>query len=113
MEEARLTFDCHGGILTAAIAGEIDHHSARFLRESIDAQIVRRRPKLLILSLGEVNFMDSSGLGLILGRFTRMQTLGGNMKIADPTPEVKKILHLAGFEKKVDIVTSRKGGANA
>lgn len=110
MEPTNLTFQWQSGVLTAHIAGEIDHHSARPLREAIDRELIRRRPRLFVLSLGQVSFMDSSGLGLMLGRFTRMQELGGRMKVADPTPEIEKILRLAGFEKKIPIESTRKGG---
>lgn len=113
MEAVNLTFDCRDGVLTAAIAGEIDHHTARPLRDAIDGELIRRRPKVLVLALKDVSFMDSSGLGLMLGRFTRMQSLGGQMKISDPTPEVMKILHLAGFDKKIVWFSTEKGGVNA
>jgi len=52
--------------------------------------------------------MDSSGLGLILGRLSRIQELGGELVIADPTLQVMKILRLAGLEKKIRIERSER-----
>ncbi len=92
--------------LTVTIPGEIDHHSARTIREEIDRSLFYYRPKELVLNLAEVSFMDSSGLGLILGRMTRMQELGGRLVIADPSRETVKILKLAGLEKVLTFRTS-------
>ena len=89
--------------LIVRIPGEIDHHSAKALREEIDRAIFYHRPKTLSLVLSEVSFMDSSGLGLILGRLARIESLGGTLVIADPTLQILKILRLAGLEKKICI----------
>ena len=55
--------------MTAFLSGEIDHHSAAAIRDAIDTQIQINRPKLLKLDFSEVTFMDSSGVGLIMGRY--------------------------------------------
>lgn len=94
--------------LTVRIPGEIDHHSAKALREEIDRAIFYHRPKTLVLSLSEVSFMDSSGLGLILGRLTRIKELGGKLVIADPNLQVMKILRLAGLDKKISVERSER-----
>ena len=103
-----LTSFLENGRLTVALTGEIDHHSAKALREEIDRAIFYHRPKILTLSLSEVSFMDSSGLGLILGRLTRIKELGGELVIADPNLQVLKILRLAGLEKKIRIEKSER-----
>ncbi len=103
MQEEIIRTEAEGASLRITILGEIDHHSAKGLREAIDREIFYHRPKELLLSLAEVGFMDSSGLGLILGRYTMMQELGGTMKILDPTPQIVKILRLAGLEKKIPV----------
>ena len=92
--------------LTLTIIGDIDHHSAKALRETIDASLFYHRPKLLRLVLSEVSFMDSSGLGLILGRYTRMNELGGKMVLVSPTRQIEKILTLAAIHKTIP--TERK-----
>ncbi len=103
MQDEYIRTEAESGLLRVTVLGEIDHHAAKGLREAIDREIFYHRPKELLLCLSEVGFMDSSGLGLILGRYTRMQELGGTMKILDPTPQIVKILRLAGLEKKIPV----------
>jgi len=98
-------------ILTAAkdgeyivqITGEIDHHSAPGIREEIDGYLERNRPKKLIMDLGGTSFMDSSGLGLILGRLRKTQEMKMEMVLANPSVSVLRILQLAGVEKLLSI----------
>ena len=89
--------------LRLTLTGDIDHHSAKGLREAIDAELFYHRPKTLYLVLSEVSFMDSSGLGLILGRYTRMIELGGNMILVEPTRQIEKILSLAAMDKTLPL----------
>lgn len=80
------------GCLTALLSGEIDHHVARELREEIDGTAMRTRPSVLKLDFSGVQFMDSSGIGLIMGRYKLMQTWGGNVTIANLPPKLEKIV---------------------
>lgn len=89
--------------LLVAVRGEIDHHTAVSIRTGIDARLFERRPSRLILDLSAVTFMDSSGLGLIMGRFGVMRELGGSVCVRDPSPETRSILTLAGMERMVQI----------
>lgn len=90
--------------LIVTINGDIDHHSARAIRERIDSEMFFYRPPLLVLNLAEVDFMDSSGLGLILGRQSRTHELGIAFKVINCSERTKKIFELAGLERIVDIV---------
>ena len=90
-------------ILLAKIKGDIDHHSARRVREKIDAHIFSKKPIKVVLDLSDVDFMDSSGLGLILGRYTNATDVGAEFMLYKPSKRVKKILHLAGIERIMDI----------
>jgi stage II sporulation protein AA (anti-sigma F factor antagonist) len=87
--------------LLITIEGEIDHHTAKFIRDEIDKAIYYYRPQKAVMDLSEITFMDSSGLGLILGRYTQMIQLGGSFKLKDPTPEITKILILAGVDRLI------------
>ena len=64
-------------VMTAYLEGEIDHHSARPIREQIDDEAQQSKPQMLLLDFGRVSFMDSSGIGLVMGRFRLMSELGG------------------------------------
>ena len=99
-----LNFDFKDGTLYVSLVGEINHHSAVFVRQEIDEKIQELSSKNLVLDLAEVSFMDSSGLGLIMGRYQRMQELGGMLTVANPSAEHKKIFNLAGLNKLVKIV---------
>ena len=97
MENNSLNFDFNDGVLRVTIVGEINHHNAFFVRQEIDEKIQELCPKNLVLDLADVPFMDSSGLGLIMGRCQRMQELGGTLTVANPSAEHKKIFKLAGL----------------
>lgn len=92
------------GVLTVTVSGEIDHHTAKPLRERIDAAIYLFRAPSVVMDVAGVSFMDSAGLGLILGRYTKIRELGGRMTVRAPTPETEKILRLAGADKLIEIV---------
>ena len=108
MENNSLNFDFNDGVLRVAIVGEINHHNAVFIRQEIDEKIQELIPKNLVLDLAEVSFMDSSGLGLVMGRYQRMQELGGTLTVANPSAEHKKIFKDAGLNKLVKIVKKLK-----
>ena len=92
--------------LSIDIEGDIDHHTAKFIRSEIDKAIFYYRPKIALLNVGSVDFMDSSGLGLILGRYTSVKEVGGVLKIVNPSRETEKILALAGIERLIPIIRS-------
>lgn len=67
--------------LIAMLDGEIDHHTAKGVREKIDSEIETNSPKILVLDFSDVTFMDSSGIGLIMGRYKLMKASGGEIRI--------------------------------
>lgn len=87
-----------GKTLTAFLAGEIDHHTAQSAREQVDYAIERSGALLLRLDFSEVSFMDSSGVGLVMGRYRRMQSRGGETRLCNATPPVMRMLKLAGLD---------------
>ena len=102
-ENKLFLFDIKGDVLNIKLVGEIDHHSAVRVRADIDTLIFESRPKRVILDLSQISFMDSSGLGLIMGRYTLIKELGGTLILRSPTAAVTKILSLAGMERIVKI----------
>ena len=104
MEIAGVRCQKRNDTLYVVIDGDIDHHSAKYIREAIDREIFLTRPTVMMLELSRVDFMDSSGLGLILGRYTRMKEIKGILKLSRPTPQIIKILSLAGVDKLIPIV---------
>ena len=104
--ENNLNFDFKDGTLYVSLIGEIDYHSAASTREAIDEKVLELCPKNLVLDLADAPFMDSSGLGLIMGRCQLMKDLGGTLTVANPSAGHKKIFKLAGLNlnKLVKIV---------
>ena len=78
-DRARFLCDTAGSVLSIHVRGEIDHHTASEIRRGIDGVLFEKRPHKLILDLSAVSFMDSSGLGLIMGRYAVMKELDGEM----------------------------------
>ena len=112
-ERAEFLCDTAGSILSIRVRGEIDHHTATAIRQGIDATLFEKRPAKLILDLSAVSFMDSSGLGLIMGRYSVMKELGGEMTVWNPSPETRAILTLAGMERLVKIIYPEGGEPSA
>ena len=87
------------GCLTVTLSGEVDHHGARGVREEIDRLLYLHRPREFCLSLGGVNFMDSSGLGLILGRLSVCREFGCPMRLTDTSERMRRIFAMAGLAR--------------
>lgn len=94
---ATVTFSAADDVLYAYLAGEIDHDAAQSLRIQLDDALLNRTPQVLVLDFGGVGFMDSSGIGLILGRQRCARTLGGSIKIQHAPEQLRRVLQLAGI----------------
>ncbi|MBO5266290.1 MAG: anti-sigma factor antagonist [Ruminiclostridium sp.] len=90
-----------GDILIAFLSGEIDHHAAAEMRFFIDGELERSMPKLIVFDFSGVEFMDSSGIGLVLGRIRVISGWGGKAAIENPRPLIRKMLSLAGLQKLI------------
>ena len=102
-ENKLFVYDMSDRVLDIKLIGEIDHHSAVKVRSDIDTLIFEQRPQKVVLDLSEISFMDSSGLGLIMGRYTLVKELGGTLSLRSPSVAVMKILSLAGMERMIKI----------
>ncbi len=98
-----LNLNISGRVICARLAGELDHHGARALREEIDAAITRVQPELLELDFSSVTFMDSSGIGLIMGRCRAMEEYGGVVRISGVSAQLRKVLRLSGIDRIAEI----------
>ena len=88
-----------GEVVTAYLSGELDHHTAKEMRETIDSAVELNIPTLLILDFGNVSFMDSSGIGLVMGRYRNLSKTGAAMHISAASPPIYKMMKLAGIER--------------
>lgn len=84
------------GVLTARLSGEIDHHSAAEMREAIDDTSQKLKPYCLRLDFTDVPFMDSSGIGLVLGRVRLYSFWRGRIVLCGLSPNLTKMVELSG-----------------
>ena len=107
---SQVSYEEHGDALVIRIRGEIDHHSAVSVRAGVDDVLAARQPERVFLDLSGVDFMDSSGLGLVMGRYTLVKELGGAFAVVDPSPAIMRIFKLAGMERLIQIETTKQEG---
>lgn len=88
-----------GEVLTVYLGGELDHHTAKEMRETIDNAVELNMPTLLILDFKNISFMDSSGIGLVMGRYRNLIKSGTEMHITGAPPQIFKMFKLAGIER--------------
>lgn len=89
-------------VLTIFLSGEIDHHTAAPMREKIDADIIKSTPSELILDFSGVTFMDSSGVGLVIGRYALAKSHNCKTAVTGLKERDKKILMMSGLQNKIE-----------
>jgi len=97
--EKEVLFLSREDTLSVILPCEIDHHAARPIREKTDTKLFMLSPKLLIMDFSAVSFMDSSGIGLILGRAELCEELGGRIRLKGLSSSLMKLVRLSGIEK--------------
>lgn len=85
-------------VMTAYLGGEIDHHTAMDIRTEIDMNISSLKPEILVLDFASVTFMDSSGIGLVIGRHNIIKDSGGKIILQNMTVQIKKVMKLSGLD---------------
>lgn len=92
-------FSEDSGVLTAHIQCDVDHHTAKPMREKIDRRLFESKPHTLVIDFSKVEFMDSSGLGLILGRVEKAAALNAEVILTGVSPRLMKLISLSGIER--------------
>ncbi len=88
------------------LKGEIDQCAASEIRDRIDIEIINSPKKNMIINLDSVTLMDSSGIGLIVGRYKNVNALGGKLLLAGGNSNVRKMIDLSGIRKVIDMYES-------
>ena len=96
-------FTLRSATLIASVKGDIDQHTAPGIREQIDLRISHENVRKLIFDFSGLDFMDSSGIGLIIGRYKLMTSLNGKVSIIASKPTIRKLLELSGIKKIINI----------
>jgi stage II sporulation protein AA (anti-sigma F factor antagonist) len=96
-------------VLCIRLSGELDHHSAESLRQQAAETIETYDIRHIVLNLEQLSFMDSSGLGVILGRYKQIQQKHGEMVVCAISPSVKRLFELSGLFKIIRLEQSEAG----
>ena len=89
--------------LIIEITEDIDHHVAEKIRRKIDDEITRYMPRKTIFDFSRVAFMDSAGIGMMIGRYKMMKLIGGSLEIHNVNESTKKILEMSGILKIIPV----------
>jgi len=90
-----------GSTLIAGIIGELDHHSAEYIRGKIDSELIKATTKNVILDFSKVSFMDSSGIGVIMGRYKNVSKLNGKLSVINVNDQMMRIFEMSGLLKVI------------
>lgn len=90
--------------VTVRLTGELDHCSAQSIRRELDEMIADPGVKKLVLDLRGLTFMDSSGIGVILGRYRALAQRGGKVTVKNMNPHIARIFILSGMNQIIEII---------
>ncbi len=95
-------------LLLFEITEEIDHHTTEKIRRKMDNEIQRYMPKRTVFDFDKVTFMDSAGIGMLIGRYKVARMLGGSVELINVSPGIKKIFEMCGVLKIIPIVDNKR-----
>lgn len=100
-------------VLIIRLCGELDHHTAENVRGTIEAELDKGIYTHLVLNLSALDFMDSSGLGVILGRYKQIRRLGGKMSLCSIRPSIYRLMEMSGLFRILAIYDDEKSAITA
>lgn len=99
----KIDFSMQGTTLVVVPSGEIDHHTSVTMRERVDREFQKRRAKNIVFDFNNIMFMDSSGIGLLMGRYRTVAICGGSIALFNVKPKVSQMLELSGIYKLMKV----------
>jgi stage II sporulation protein AA (anti-sigma F factor antagonist) len=100
-------------VLVVRLTGELDHHTAEKVRNRIDEKLMSGSYVNLVFNLSGLTFMDSSGLGVLLGRYKRVSQLGGHMILCCVNPSISRLMELSGLFKILPLYQNEQAALEA
>lgn len=100
MEDFKVIDNC----LMIKLPEEVDHHKSTFIGERADWFIVKENVSHVVFDFEDTKFMDSSGIGIIMGRYKKISCFGGKVFIIHPDKQIRRILNMSGLQKIVSIL---------
>jgi stage II sporulation protein AA (anti-sigma F factor antagonist) len=98
-----VTYEVRNGVLVISVDQELDHHSAGQIRMLTEDVLAQRKVKGILFDFSNTTFMDSSGVGMIMGRYKKMKTQGGFVGVTGVSPAINRILEISGLYKLVEV----------
>ena len=92
--------------------GELDQHYASILRAEIDSQVAHRGIRKIVFDFSRVGFMDSSGIGVIMGRYRLMQSVGGSVSAFGASKRLDKLIERSGIKRIITVCNDEKMAIN-
>jgi stage II sporulation protein AA (anti-sigma F factor antagonist) len=108
-----LQFKLKNEILIAVMAGELDHHSAEEVRNKIDNELDIQDLRNLILDFAGVTFMDSSGIGVVIGRYKKLSLKKGRVSVINVNNNIKRVFELSGMVKIIQLYDNLEQAVNS
>lgn len=103
-----IIYEISSNVLVAELFGEMDHHASEKVRKDIDERMAEYEVKHLIFDFERVTFMDSAGIGIVLGRYKRLKPEGGTVLITQCNPRIRTILNMAGVFSIIKYMDTRQ-----
>jgi stage II sporulation protein AA (anti-sigma F factor antagonist) len=103
-----IDFEYVDRLLILKINGDIDHHTCEEIRSKIDKEITIKNPKSILFDMEHVGFMDSSGIGVLIGRYKLISNSGGKAGMINVKPQIMRICEICGLQKIIRIYTGKK-----
>ncbi|HAX74019.1 MAG TPA: anti-sigma F factor antagonist [Firmicutes bacterium] len=91
-------------VLFVNLSGELDHHTADQLRSRLNSVMTESHIKHIVFNLKHLDFMDSSGIGIILGRYNQLKAVNGSVMVVGLKPLVKKVFELSGLTQIIKVI---------
>lgn len=98
-----IRFANRGSTLIASFTGELDHHFAEYARNKIEGELLKATTRNVIFDFSDLSFMDSSGIGVIVGRYANIKKLGGKAAIICKDNKIRRILEISGILKLMSV----------
>ena len=99
MEQTQITYRVEGQTLWIILPKELDHHSSRFLKENTEQILKEHYIRRIIFDFSGTDFMDSTGIGVLMGRYKRMKECGGQVQVYGVNERIGRILKISGIYK--------------
>ena len=101
-----ISANIQNNVLICALSGELDHHSAKEVKDLVETVIKNRGVKNLIFDFSALKFMDSSGIGVVIGRYKLVSSLGGQVAIVSRSRVIDRLIQMSGIHKLIPVYSN-------